>query len=87
LKCDSPVWKTNNPLDIYDDKTISLTSFKQLSNELRSHRSYVTHKEINNYNKLIEINKYLAHIESKKDASKELDSILTRMNVRKLNKL
>ena len=85
LKCNSPIWKTNNPLDIYDDKTISLTSFKQLSNELRSHRSYVTHKEINNYNKLIETNKYLAHIENKKDASKELDSILTRMNVRKLN--
>jgi hypothetical protein len=40
---------------------------------------------MNNYNKLFEVNKYLTHIENKKDAAKELISILSRMNVKKLN--
>lgn len=56
-----------------------------LSNELREHRNFVTHKEVNNYSNLIEKNKFLSHIEDKKASSKELNSILNVFNTEKLN--
>lgn len=85
IKIDSPIWKTNNVLDIYDSKTISISSMNDLSNELREHRNFVTHKEVNNYSNLIGKNKFLSHIENKKASAKELNSILNEFNIQKLN--
>jgi len=76
IKCNSPIWKTNNILDVYNNKTLSSSSIMKLGNELRGHRNYVTHKEVNTYSKLIENNKFLSHIQDKKAATKELNSIL-----------
>ncbi len=84
IKCNSPVWKVNNILDIYD-KTLSNSSITKLSDELRDHRNYVTHKEVNTYSKLIENNKYLSHIQDKKASAKELNSIISEMEQKKLN--
>lgn len=85
IKCDSPIWKVNNILDIYDDKTLSNSSIKKLGDELKDHRNYVTHKEVNTYSKLIGNNKYLQHIQDKKASAKELNSILNEFNIQKLN--
>jgi len=85
IKCDSPVWKVNNILDVYDNKTLSNSSITKLADELRDHRNYVTHKEVNTYSKLIEKNKFLPHIQEKKASTKELNSILNEFNKQKLN--
>lgn len=86
IKSDSPIWKSNNILDIYDNKTLSNSSITRLANELRDHRNYVTHKEVNTYSKLIEKNKYLTHIQEKKASAKELNSILNEFKKQKLDK-
>ena len=85
IKCNSPIWKVSNILDIYNNKTLSNSSIKKLSNELRDHRNFVTHKEVNTYSKLIEKNKYLSHIQDKKASAKELNSILNEFKKQKLN--
>lgn len=56
-----------------------------LSNELREHRNFVTHKEVNTYSNLIEKNKFLSHIEDRKASSKELNSIMNEFKIQKLN--
>ena len=85
IKSDSPIWKVNNVLDIYDNKTLSNSSIMKLANELRNHRNYVTHREVNTYSKLIDGNKYLSHIQDKKASAKELNSILNEFKKQKLN--
>lgn len=85
IKSNSPIWKSNNILNIYDNKTLSNSSITRLANELKNHRNYVTHKEVNTYSKLIEKNKYLTHIQEKKASAKELNSILNEFNKQKLN--
>ena len=85
IKCNSPIWKTSNVLDVYDNKTLSSGSIIKLANELRDHRNYVTHKEVNTYSKLIENKKFLSHIQDKKASTKELSSILNEFNKQKLN--
>ena len=86
IKCDSPIWKVKNILDIYDEKTLSNKSVDDLRNELHDHRNYVTHKEVNTYSNLIEKNTFLPHIQEKKAVTKELNSILNEFQKEKLNK-
>lgn len=86
LKCRSPIFKTNNPMDIYDNKSISIKSFNELSNELRNHKNYVTHKETNTFYNLIIKNKFLSHLQEKKASTKELNSILNEFQRDNLSK-
>jgi len=86
LKLNSSILKTSNPIEIYDEKTATIPSFLQLSKELRNHRNYVTHKEMNKFYDLINNKKFLSHIQEKKASAKELNSILNEFQIEKLNK-
>ncbi|HEY0089147.1 MAG TPA: hypothetical protein VGB37_09895 [Candidatus Lokiarchaeia archaeon] len=84
ITCNSPIFKTRNPLDIYDNKEITEKSFIQLTSELKQHRNYISHKEMIDLYDLISKEKYDDYLQTKKAATKELNSIYAEMGVKKL---
>ncbi len=84
IQCNSPIWKSNDVFEIYD-RTPSNQSLQNISNEMRGHRNYVTHKEVNTYSKLIKKDRFLTHIKEKKASAKELSSILDEFRLHNLS--
>lgn len=79
LNCNCPVCKKTHPLDIYN-RPNTINDLGTLSDDLKTHRLFSTHKEMNKVSKLIDKNKYFDHIKDKKDATNELSSILGNLN-------
>lgn len=74
IKCKCPICKKTKPLDLYDKPTTN-AGLEQLYSELKTHRLYSTHKEMNQINKLIDNNKYIDHLKGKKEATNEINGM------------
>ena len=66
------------PGDIYE-KSVSIDSLEKIKSELKTHRLFSTHKEINQINTLIDKEKYMTHVATKKDAANEINSIVKNL--------
>jgi hypothetical protein len=78
ISCNCPICRKTKPLDIYEKPT-SIDSLEKLKTELKTHRLFSTHKEINQISTKIDKDKYLEHIQTKKDATNDVSSILKNL--------
>lgn len=78
ISCNCPTCRKTKPLDIYE-KSVSMDSLEKIKSELKTHRLFSTHKEINQINALIDKEKYMAHVTTKKDAANEINSIVKNL--------
>lgn len=81
----SPIMKSKNPLDVYDKKEITKDAYDQLNNELKLHRNYVNHSEMKGLFDKIKDNKYNEYLDTKKAATKELQSIYAQLGTQTMN--
>jgi len=82
IKMKSPVVKSKNPLDIYDKKENTKDAYDQLTSELKRHRNFVTHSEMNGLYDKIKNKKYNDYLDTKKVATKELQSIYIQLGTK-----
>jgi hypothetical protein len=82
ISCNCPTCRKIKPLEIYE-KPVSLNSLETLKTELKIHRLYSTHKEVNQFSPMIDKDKYTDHVKTKKDAANEVSSILKNLSKQK----
>ena len=76
ITCHCPVCtKLSNPFDIYTRSSTN-EELKSLTEDLKIHRLHTVHKEMGKASALIDRHKYLDHVNDKRAAAKEVQTIL-----------
>lgn len=76
IRCPCPTCRRSNPLDLYDRYHPSEEGVEQLGTALRTHRTFVTHTEMQKLNEVIKKGGYADHIDQKVEATNEVAAIM-----------